>query len=113
MIEIIEVKLLPIVNAANGKNAQQIVVTWKNTGSVPIRIVKANMAACGKGNALLFEVKDYTVFATFQDRPGIAPGEVCSVEPGFILPGYEGMPGYEPAEFATAELTYVSEGMDL
>lgn len=107
-IEIVNVRVEPY-RTANGFDTVMIYVDWKNTGSRPVRVVDAKINAFdAAGNAVeVMPVRDYTIYAVFNDRPGITPGETY-IEPqgeGFVAPKPTGgMPTR-----ATARITKVSD----
>jgi hypothetical protein len=111
-VEIVKVRVEPF-RSATGFDTVMIYVDWKNTGSRPVRVVDAKITAFdAAGNEIeVMPVADYTIYAVFNDRPGVAPGETY-IEPqgeGFIAPK---TPGVMPTR-ASAKITKVSErGME-
>ena len=65
-----------------------VLVDWKNTGSTPIRVVKADIVAYdASGAELASGTKDYTIYAASNSQSGIVAGETYA-EPsgeGFVL----------------------------
>jgi hypothetical protein len=70
-----------------GNKTQKVVVRWKNSGMTPIRAIDAEITHWDASGELLGKY-NYTIFATFDDEPGVAPGEINTTR-GFILPGFK------------------------
>jgi hypothetical protein len=105
-VEVIDVKIVQFKNAANGKIGQEVLTTWKNKGDKPVRVVYAEITAYFDDGSIK-EQMEYTIYATFDDRPGVKPGETHRTKPGegFNLTGFKGMPGYRPAAKAVVRVT--------
>lgn len=108
--EVVNVQLVPFSSPA-GFDTQHVAIDWKNTGDRPVRTVRANIKAFNSQGEVVYSVSDYTIYAVFDDRPGVAPGET-HIKPagqGFALPPDAGA----KAVRATAEITRVEEkGME-
>ncbi len=80
-------ELAPYKNAANGKQWQEVITTWTNTGNAPVRVVDANIVARNRNGDLL-DSFNYTIYAGFDDDAGVAPGETYTTPSGsgFKLP---------------------------
>lgn len=89
---------------------QEVLTTWKNTGDTPIRMVAAEIKPVNADGSPR-QSFHYTLYAEFDDSPGVAPGETYTTKPGhgFKLPGFEGMVGYLPASSVDVRVTRVSE----
>jgi hypothetical protein len=105
-VEVIDVKIVQFKNAANGKIGQEVLTTWKNKGDKPVKVVYAEITAYFDDGSIK-EQMEYTIYATFDDRPGVKPGETHRTKPGegFKLTGLKGMPGYHPAAKAVVRVT--------
>lgn len=65
-------------------------VTWKNTGTTPIRWVRVHIGLINSKGELLELLKDVPIYADSNSSPGVAPGQIY-VNPkgeGWILPRY-------------------------
>ncbi len=82
------VRIVPWKSAANGKRMQMVMVTWKNTGTVPIALVEAEITAFNaQGETLSSSVAEYTIYAAEKVADRIQPGKTYT-DPegeGFIL----------------------------
>ncbi len=108
--ELIDARLAPFKNAANGKMGQEVLTTWKNTGNSSVRVVDAEIKSLN-GDGSTRDTFNYTLYAEFDDSSGVLPGETHVTEPGggFKLPGFEGFPGYSPAASGKVRITKVAE----
>ncbi len=91
----------------DGKKMQKVVVHWKNTGKTPVRAIDAEIIHWDVSDRMLGDY-NYTIFAVSDDDSGIAPGEV-QVTKGFILPGFQGIPGYERSKRVDVRIRTVDE----
>ncbi|QDV25867.1 hypothetical protein [Aureliella helgolandensis] len=109
-VELIDAQLAPFKNAANGKMGQEVLTTWKNTGDISVRVVDAEITSLNDDGSTR-ETFNYTLFAEFDDSPGVLPGETHETEPGrgFKLPGFEGFAGYSPASSVKVRIAKVAE----
>jgi hypothetical protein len=109
-VEVLDVKLVPFKLASNGKMGQEILTTWKNKGDKPVRVVYAEFTAYYEDGTICEQI-EYTLFATFDDRPGVRPGAIHRTKPGegYKLTGYEGFPGFRPAASATVRITKAAD----
>ena len=103
-------RLTSFVSPANGKKMQMVMVTWKNTGSTPIRVVDAEIVHRDSSNAVL-GTHNYTIFSASDTSPGVAPGETYSTPAGegFLLPGFRGLPNYKESKTVRVRITAVLE----
>ncbi len=105
--EVARVRLIPWTTA-QGKEAQMLLIDWKNTGAEPIGLVRATMRFFGQNGEQLDQVKDYTIFVTYDKKKAIKPGKTYQ-EPddkGFILVPMP--PGFQKAVRAEAALTKIA-----
>jgi hypothetical protein len=109
-VEVLDVKLVPFKMATNGKMGQEILTTWKNKGDKPVRVVYAEFTTYYEDGRIR-EQMEYTLYATFDDRPGVRPGATHRTKPreGFLLSGNNGFPGYRPAATATVRITRAAD----
>ena len=109
-VELLEAKLAPFKNAANGKMGQEVLTKWKNTGESTVRVVDAEIKSLNADGSTR-DSFNYTLYAEFDDSPGVLPGETHVTEAGrgFKLPGFEGFPGYSPAASVNIRITKVAE----
>ncbi len=101
-------KLVDFVSPANGKKMLMMIVTLKNTGSTPIRVVDADITwRDSSGNVL--GTHNYTIFAEFDSAPGIAPGSSWTTRKGegFTIPYGPGIG--EKAKSVKVQITKVLE----
>ncbi len=108
--EFVSAKLAPFKNAANGKLGQEVLATWKNVGDTPVRIVDASIKS-REPNGNMIDSFNYVIYAEFDDAPGVLPGETYTTKAGngFKLPGFEGLPGYTPADSVEVTITKSSK----
>lgn len=99
-------KLVDFVSPANGRTMQMVIVTLKNTGSTPIRVVDAEITSRDSSGKVV-ETHNYTIFAKSDSSPGIAPGSTWTTRKGegFILPGN----GVEKSKSVKVKITTVME----
>jgi len=88
-------RIVPWVSAANGRDMQMVLISWRNTGSTPIAVVEAQITAYdAQGQVLESSVPEYTIFASESMSRRIQPG-MSYIEPegeGFVLiPGVDGV----------------------
>lgn len=109
-VELVQARLEPFRTAA-GDDTQIVGVDWKNTGNRPVRAVHANIKAFDAQGRELYSAPNYTIYAVFNDRPGVAPGETYTKPKGegHVLPPL--LP--RPATRVTVEITKAEEkGLD-
>lgn len=108
-VELLDVKLEPF-KSPSGETFQEVLTAWKNTGNTTVRVVDARIKPLAVGG-LVRDTFHYTLYADFDDYPGVAPGTTYVTPPGrgFKLPGFEGMPGYVPASSVEIIITKVAE----
>jgi hypothetical protein len=108
-IELLDARLAPSKNAANGKMMQEVLTTCKNNGNLPVRLVDAEIKSLNADGGVL-ETYNYIFYSAFNDSPGVLPGETYTTEArrGFQLPGFDGLPGY-PAPSVKVRITRVAE----
>lgn len=71
----------------DGKRFQEVISTWTNTGSTPIRVLDADIVTYTRDGTPITSV-NYTIYDASDDEAGIAPGEIYT-DPyghGFKLP---------------------------
>jgi hypothetical protein len=109
-VELLDAQLAQFKYPADGKTGQEVLTTWINNGDVPIRVVDATITTLNEDGSTR-ETFNYTLFAEFDDSPGVKPGATHVTEPGrgFKLPGFEGLPGYAPASSVKVQITSVAE----
>lgn len=86
--EVSEVRLVSWTLPANGREAQMVLTSWRNTGERPIREVRADITAYdGSGTRLDSSARDYTIYAVCNSASGITPGEEYRAPEGegFVL----------------------------
>lgn len=91
--EILRVRLIPWTNP-DGRALQMVLVDWKNTGSTPIRIVKADITPYdASGTPIGNGAAGYPIFAAPDATPGIAPGAPYEEadDDGFVLVNAPGL----------------------
>lgn len=78
---------LVATTTGSGQPAKMVMVDWRNTGSVPIRSVFADIVAYDANGARLQSgAPDYCVFVVDNASPGVQPGQVhYATGPGFLL----------------------------
>jgi hypothetical protein len=98
-----------VVNFTNpdGKKMQNVIVRWKNTGNSAIRVIDAYITHWARSREMLGKY-NYTIFAVSDDAPGVNPSETGTTD-GFILPGFQGMPGYKRSTRADVQITNVQQ----
>jgi hypothetical protein len=108
--EFVSAKLAPFKNAANGKMGQEVIATWRNVGDAPVRAVDANIKLRDP-NGNIIDSFTYTIYAEFDDAPGVLPGETYTTKAGngFKPPGFQGLPGYTPADSVEVTITKSSK----
>ena len=112
--KVLTAELAPFQNPTNGKVFQEVIVTWINTGEEPIRVVDAHITALSNSGSRILDIT-YTIYAESDSKPGVMPGEAYTDKKGegFKLPGFAGLPGYEPASSVSVEIvsTATQSGM--
>jgi hypothetical protein len=104
--EIVKVRIVPFTTA-QGRKAQKVVPTWKNTGTKTIRFVDADITTYdSNGMELQSGAKNYTIYATSDSKAGVAPGKthVTLKDAGFVL-----LPGTPKATKAEIRIIRVGE----
>ncbi len=105
-------KLVDFVSPATGQKMLMMMVTLKNNGSTPVRVVEADITwSDAAGNVI--EMRNYTIYAEFDSAPGIVPGGTWKTQKGegFIIPYGPGIG--EKAKSVKVEITKVLERSDL
>jgi len=105
-VDLVNTRVEPF-RTAQGLDTKMVYVDWKNTGNRPVRAVYANIKAFDRQGRELYSASDYTIYAVFDNKPGIAPTETYS-EPngeGHILPTRLPMPAIR----VTVEITRAKE----
>ena len=85
-IEIAQIKIEPF-RMARGKEVQILLVDWKNTGKLPVGLVKAELTFFDSQDRQIDQVKSYRIFTALNERTEIKPGIVYR-EPkndGFVI----------------------------
>ncbi len=103
--EVIRVRLVPSLSA-QGKAVQTLLIDWKNTGTLPIGQVNATVTFFDADGRQLDEIKNWSVFATYDRKKMIKPGQAHE-EPnndGFVFMTPDG----SKAATAKAVLTKVA-----
>lgn len=72
-IEITQIKIEPF-RMARGKEVQILLVDWKNTGKLPIGLVKAELIFFDSQDRQIDQVKSYRIFTALNERAEIKPG---------------------------------------
>lgn len=85
-VQVVSNKLVDFVSPTNGQKLQMLMVTLKNTGSTPIRVVDADITARDSSGKIVCTT-NYTIFAEFDSSSGLAPGRTWTTRKGegFIL----------------------------
>jgi hypothetical protein len=78
--EVVSVRIEPFTNPS-GKQFQMVYVDWKNTGSTPVKVVRASVTIYDAQNNV---VDSFTNTGIYYNNTGIAPGE------NYIEPAGEG-----------------------
>ncbi len=75
--EIVRARIVP-VTTANGKPAHELLIDWKNTGTMPIFVVKAKFSIyTSKGDEIeRMSQNSYTIFVSEKAENAIKPGEI-------------------------------------
>lgn len=103
--EVIRVRLVPSISA-QGKAVQTLLIDWKNTGTLPIGQVNATVTFFDADGRQLDEIRNWSVFATYDRKKTIKPGQAHE-EPnndGFVFMTPDG----SKAATAKAVLTKVA-----
>ena len=85
-IEIAKIKIEPF-RMAQGKEVQILLVDWKNTGKLPVGLVKAELTFFDSQDRQIDQVKSDRIFTASNERAEIKPGSVYR-EPkndGFVI----------------------------
>lgn len=100
--EILRVRLAPFVSP-QGKTLQIVLIDWKNTGTLPIGQVSATVTFFDADGQQLDEIKNWSVFTTYDRKKMIQPGQTVqgSNNDGFVFLTPDGT----KAATATAVLT--------
>jgi len=87
---VVEATLQAFTNP-NGEVFQEVIVTWKNTGTTTIRVVDANIISKDSSGGVLNEF-NYTIYADFDSDVGLRPEDTYTTKPGkgFKLPRSSG-----------------------
>ena len=104
-IEIAQVKIEPY-RMAQGKEVQILLIDWKNTGKLPVGLVKAELTVFDSQDRKIDQTKSYRIFAALSEKAEIKPGGIYH-EPkndGFVIVP---MPVAAIAARATVNLTLV------
>lgn len=72
--DVIRVRLVPSLSA-QGKAVQTLLIDWKNTGTLPIGQVNATVTFFDADGRQLDEIKNWSVFATYDRKKMIKPGQ--------------------------------------
>ncbi|MCA9070739.1 MAG: hypothetical protein KDA84_17535 [Planctomycetaceae bacterium] len=72
-VEFISSEIRPFTNPM-GKQFKMVYVKWKNAGKIPVRIVDAHFKFYDRSGRVVQDF-DYTIYAVFNDAPGVQPGE--------------------------------------
>ncbi len=106
MVEVVKVRLEAVRVVNSGANAVMVYVDWKNTGTRPVRSVRATIKAFDAKGKEVYS-SEALVYEAPKDFPGVAPGATYT-EPsgkGHLVPNE---PGKTPVK-ATVEVTKVEE----
>ena len=104
-------KLVNFVSPANGRTMQMLMVTLKNSGSTPIRVVDADIT-WRDASGTIIGTRNYTIFAESDSSPGISPGNSWTTRKGdgFLLLNPVGLDGTTAkAKSVKVEITKVLE----
>jgi hypothetical protein len=104
-IEIAQIKIEPF-RMAQGKEVQILLVDWKNTGKLPVGLVKAELSFFDSQDRKIDQIKSYRIFTALSAKAEIKPGTVYR-EPkndGFVIIP---VPETTKAARATVKLTLV------
>lgn len=106
-VQVVDFRAIPGTDAA-GRDVLRVGFAFRNTGDRPVRKVKGIIRAYDANGSEVpggSDGLDYTMYAAFNDEPGILPGETYQTPSGkgYILPR-----GGRHAEFKF-QLTSVSE----
>jgi hypothetical protein len=84
-------RLVDFVNPNIDKKMRMLIVTLKNTGNVPVRVVDADITWLDASGNVLGSI-NYTIYIEFDSAPGIEPGKTWTTkkDEGFILPLSQG-----------------------
>ncbi len=112
--ELLEAHVEPFCFVANGKIGQEVSVTWKNVGEIPVRVVHAEIMPKDTAGRELGKFT-YTIYVEYDAETGVMPGEAHTTPPGygFKLPGFHGLLGYVPAESVDVRITKVATSSGL
>lgn len=103
--EVVRTRLVPYVTA-QGKKLQMLLIDWKNTGPSPIGQVKATLTFFDADGRQIDEVKNWSLFVTYDEKKMIKPGRIYeeSNDGGFVVT----TPDDSKAATATAVLTNIA-----
>lgn len=104
-------RLTTFVSPANGLKMQMLIVTLRNIGAIPIRVVDADIVALDATGNVISET-NYTIYAKFDVEPGLTPGRSFTTRQGegFIIPTF----GVGPwAKSVKVRITEVLEQSDI
>lgn len=92
--KLLQSEVREFISPRDGQRLPMAYVTWKNTGMTPIRVVRADIVHVDSRGNVLDAVKDYTIYAAWNDSPGVQPGETYTDPPGrgYILTPQLGSP---------------------
>lgn len=105
-------KLVDFVSPATGQKMLMLIVTLKNNGTTPVRVVDADITwSDSAGNVI--DTRNYTICAEFDSQPGIAPGGTWTTRKGegFIIAYGPGIG--EKAKTVKVKITKVREHSEM
>ena len=106
--EVIGVRLSRI-SLGSGPAPSLVLTDWKNTGSVPVRLIIGDVNAYNAAGELVFQIIGATIYKVSDDKPGVAPGQTYQSgqrEGVMANEGAEGAPG--PITTAQVKITRVA-----
>ena len=89
--EVLRSRLVPFDSPNSKWPMQMVITTWRNTGHGPIRDVEARFKFRDRNKQIL-AIRDYTLYAAYDDEPGIQPGK------SYTTPKGEGYIFFDPLE---------------
>jgi hypothetical protein len=79
--EVVRVRLVPYTNP-QGRILQMLLIDWKNTGTLPIGLVNATVTFFDADGQQLDEIRNWSVYATHDQKKAIKPGQAYEALPG-------------------------------
>jgi len=79
---VLEARVVPFQSPTpNVGRIQEVITTWKNTGTTPIRAIEAKFTFRNAAQQII-GTNDYTLYAEFDSAPGVLPGATYTTPAG-------------------------------